>query len=111
MIAVNRQSLDDTLALVADDCTYHNVPTGTVQGQEAMRRALEPMFAGGPVTFETTQQICVGNVVMNERIDTFTTGGTTVVLPVAGVFEVTDGKISLWRDYWDLQTIAKAKGA
>jgi limonene-1,2-epoxide hydrolase len=28
-----------------------------------------------------------------------------VDLPVAGVFEVVDGQITLWRDYFDLPTI------
>ena len=28
-------------------------------------------------------------------------------LPVAGVFELRDGKIVLWRDYFDLETIMK----
>ena len=32
------------------------------------------------------------------------TNGKTIALPVAGVFELRDGKIAAWRDYFDLQT-------
>ena len=31
-------------------------------------------------------------------------GGKDIALPVAGVFEVRDGKIAAWRDYFDLAT-------
>ncbi len=33
--------------------------------------------------------------------------GKKVELPVAGVFEVKDGKITAWRDYFDMQTWAR----
>ena len=39
---------------------------------------------------------------MNERTDVITTDGSSVSLPVMGVFELRDGKISAWRDYFDL---------
>jgi limonene-1,2-epoxide hydrolase len=42
---------------------------------------------------------------MNERVDRFRVGDRWADLPVAGVFEVNaDGKIVLWRDYFDLTT-------
>ena len=44
-----------------------------------------------------------GNVVMTERTDVFFAGPKTIELPVMGTFEVTDdGKISAWRDYFDM---------
>ncbi len=45
-----------------------------------------------------------GSVVLTERLDRFVMGGKTVELPVAGVFEVSDGKITAWRDYFDMAT-------
>jgi limonene-1,2-epoxide hydrolase len=48
-----------------------------------------------------------GDVVLTERIDTFEMGGKDVVLPVMGVFEVRDGKIAAWRDYFDMATWTK----
>ena len=49
-----------------------------------------------------------GNLVMNERIDYLTIGGKTVALPVAGVFEIENGKIKAWRDYFDAVTVNQA---
>ncbi len=52
------------------------------------------------------------SVVLTERIDTFTVGDVVAPLPVMGTFEVRDGKISAWRDYFDLgQITAMLSGA
>jgi Limonene-1,2-epoxide hydrolase catalytic domain len=42
-----------------------------------------------------------GPVVMTERVDVFTLAGKTFDLRVMGAFEVNDGKINAWRDYFD----------
>jgi len=44
-----------------------------------------------------------GNVVLTERIDHFHRAAGVIDLPVMGTFEVRDGKIAAWRDYFDLQ--------
>jgi len=38
-----------------------------------------------------------GDVVFTQRIDRFQMSGRQVELPVAGVFEVKDGRIAAWR--------------
>jgi limonene-1,2-epoxide hydrolase len=43
-----------------------------------------------------------GDVVLTERVDHFLVGGTRVSVPCMGVFELRDGRIAAWRDYWDL---------
>jgi limonene-1,2-epoxide hydrolase len=45
------------------------------------------------------------NLVFTERVDTFTVGGKVAPLPVMGIFEIRDGKISAWRDYFDMAQI------
>jgi len=42
-------------------------------------------------------------VVLTERADNFTIGETRVCVPCMGIFELCNGKIAAWRDYWDLQ--------
>lgn len=51
-----------------------------------------------------------GNRVLTERVDHFTIGDRQVDLPVAGVFEVHDGAITTWHDYFDLQTYLRQAG-
>jgi limonene-1,2-epoxide hydrolase len=47
---------------------------------------------------------------MNERVDSFVMGPKKIELPVAGVFEIQNGKISAWRDYFDLASFQKQMG-
>jgi limonene-1,2-epoxide hydrolase len=99
--------------LVADDLEYDNVPIGKNIGRAAMIKLLGGMMKGvDEVQFETHRQACTGNVVMNERTDRFRIGDAWVALPVAGVFEVgDDGRIVLWRDFFDFATFQKQMAA
>ena len=57
------------------------------------------------IEWPVKRQMSSGNSVMNERVDRFEINGTWVELPVVGVFEVNDDdRITLWRDYFDLET-------
>ncbi len=97
--------LDGACELVSDDLEYDNVPVGKNHGPEGLKSFLSMMVSGvAEVEFITHRQIAVGNVVTNERTDRFRIGDSWIDLPVAGVFVVDDGKISLWRDYFDMAT-------
>ena len=53
------------------------------------------------------RQFSTGNLVINERRDKMTFGDVQVDLLVLGVFEVVDGKITMWRDHCDMRTITE----
>ena len=55
--------------------------------------------------WKVLRELAEGDVVMNERVDSFTIDGKRADLPVMGVFVLRDGLIAEWRDYFDLQTI------
>jgi len=99
--------LDAACALVTDDLLYDNVPMGANHGPDGLKAVLGPMVDGvDEVQFVVHRQAVTGNVVMNERTDRFRVGDRWMDLPVAGVFEVAaDGRISLWRDFFDLGTL------
>lgn len=101
------KDLDGACELVAADVEYDNVPMGKVEGPEGIKATLGPMVEGlDEVEFVVLRQTATGNVVMNERVDRFRIGDRWADLPVAGVFEVgPDGLITLWRDYFDQQTL------
>ena len=46
-------------------------------------------------------------VVLTERTDRFLVGETWIEIPVMGTFELRDGKLSAWRDYFDLAQFQK----
>lgn len=95
------------LAYVAGDCEYTNPPPiGTVHGPAAIRAVLEPFF--GPTLeneFRVLREAANGSVVVLERLDRHRLADKWVELPVTGVFEVHDGLITYWRDYFDAATI------
>jgi limonene-1,2-epoxide hydrolase len=49
-----------------------------------------------------------GAAVLTERTDALIFGGLRLQFWVCGVFEVQDGRITLWRDYFDFYDILKA---
>ena len=103
------KDLDGALALVTDDVEYDNVPMRKVYGPAGIREALEPFLAGcTAVDWVIHHQASTGDVVMNERTDRFEMGGRWLELGVAGLFVLRDGRIALWRDYFDLPTFQKA---
>jgi limonene-1,2-epoxide hydrolase len=98
---------DEALKLVSDDCDYINPPPlGAVRGPAGVRAVLEPFF--GPTVeneFRVLREAANGPVVVLERLDRHLFGDKWVELPVTGVFEIHDGKITYWRDYFDAATI------
>jgi limonene-1,2-epoxide hydrolase len=104
--------IEGSLALLADDCVYHNIPVDPVVGIEAIREFIKGFAAGVErVDFATNAIAANGSTVLTERVDTFRYPGKQIDLPVMGTFEVNaDGKISAWRDYFDLNQFMSQMG-
>ncbi|HLZ72566.1 MAG TPA: limonene-1,2-epoxide hydrolase family protein [Dehalococcoidia bacterium] len=91
------------LGYFAEDAVYHNIPMQPMHGREAIGGFLR-RFTGqaSAAQFEMLHIAASGDTVLTERIDRFTLGERRIALPVMGVFELRDGKIAAWRDYFDL---------
>lgn len=97
---------DTALALVSEDCEYTNIPMQTVRGPVGIRGVLEPFFAPTLENQLTVlREAAVGPLVFLERLDRHLLPTGWVELPVTGVYEVHDGLITVYRDYFDLATI------
>ena len=91
-----------------DDVVYHNIPMDPAVGIDATIAFIEGFFAMCEgMTIETTHLAVRDNVVLTERIDTFTMGEVVAPLPVMGTFELRGDKICAWRDYFDMGQITK----
>ena len=101
--AFNRHDLDAIMAFFADDAEYHNIPVDPVKGADAIRTTIAGFTTGvESVVFEMRHIAAAGDVVLTERVDVFTFPNGRIALPVSGTFEVRDGKIAAWRDYFDM---------
>jgi limonene-1,2-epoxide hydrolase len=109
--AWSRRNIDELLGYFTDDAVYHNMPLAPVTGKDGIREILNLFVPpAGLIEFEMRNVASRGTVVFTERVDRFTVAGRTVALPVAGVFEIRDGKIAAWRDYFDLATWQRESG-
>jgi limonene-1,2-epoxide hydrolase len=107
--AFERLDADELTAYFTPDALYHNIPMAPLRGHAAIHafiKAIPEQFLG--LRFEILHQVAGGNLVMNERLDHFELRDRVVTLPVAGIFELEQGKIRAWRDYFDLATLAHA---
>jgi limonene-1,2-epoxide hydrolase len=91
----------------SDDIVYHNIPMAPAEGIEATMAVID-MFVGmcQSMEFEVHHLASDGSTVLTERTDTFTINGKTAPLPVMGAFHVSDGKITAWRDYFDMAQVS-----
>jgi len=110
--AMEKKDFDNGLKYVADNCEYVNGPMGTMYGPAGVRAMLEPFFT--PVleqTFIIKREVASGPVVFMERLDRHLMPTGWIELPVTGVYEVHDGRITLWHEYFDLATIQNQMAA
>ena len=102
-------------AFFTDDAVYHNIPMAPVTGREAIAKNIASFIRPGAPGIEAIQFRVIniaanGPVVMTERVDVFKLPHKSFELPVMGTFEVRDGKISAWRDYFDTNQFTTRMG-
>jgi len=88
---------------LTEDAVFHMLPLEPVRGPEAIRKECRKLDLLGTVSVKILHLAAAGNVVFTERLDGLRTPERARELPVAGVFELRDGKIAAWRDYFDLR--------
>jgi len=105
-IAAGRRDPSLLRPFFSEDVVYHNIPMEPAEGIEATMAVLN-MFMGmcDGLEFEVHHLASDGSTVLTERTDTFTMNGKTAPLPVMGAFHVVDGKITAWRDYFDMAQV------
>ncbi|BDH57918.1 limonene-1,2-epoxide hydrolase family protein [Tsukamurella sp. PLM1] len=99
---------DAAIAAFDEHVVYTNVGLATLRGRDRAARVLRLLARPG-VGFgvEVTSIASDGAVVLTERIDELRVGPLRVRFWVCGRFDVHDGRIVLWRDYFDNLDIAK----
>jgi len=107
--AWSRRDPEELAEYFCEDGVYHNMPLGPVQGRGAICQFISAFIKDWSSTdWEVLTLMTAGDKVIAERIDRTLIGGKAVDLPCCGVFEMSDGKIKLWRDYFDLSTYLNA---
>lgn len=108
--AWNRIDMAAVVDFLAPDVFYHNVPLEPIQGRDQVAAYLDQVGPFEAVDWRILSIAAAGNKVLTERVDAFRVGGQRIALPLMGVFEIADGKISQWRDYFDLGDYLRQTG-
>lgn len=100
-------------SLLDEESIYYDVPIGpssAAKGPDGivarLRLGLEPLAA-----YENVERHIAGDgeTVMVEHAETWHwTTGESVTLPFVTVHRVVDGKVRVWKDYWDYRTLIDA---
>jgi limonene-1,2-epoxide hydrolase len=102
-------------AFFTDDAVYHNIPLAPVTGRKAIANNLATFIRPGAPGIESLHLRVLniaadGPVVLTERVDVFRLPNKSFELQVMGTFEVSDGKINAWRDYFDQNQFTSRMG-
>jgi limonene-1,2-epoxide hydrolase len=101
--AWDENRFDAAFALMTPDIVYKNTGYPDAVGHDAVRTTLAALIDGTTPMTSVVHAIAenADGVVMTERTDTLHTSNGAIAFPVMGAFDVKDGLIAGWRDYFD----------
>ena len=107
--------VDAMTALLADDFVWQlNVPLSPIiRGREAARAELErhnQMSTGMVDGSEIRAVVSNDDTVVVERLDVNVVFGKRLTFHVTSIFDVREGEITGWREYWDTGDVAQQLG-
>jgi limonene-1,2-epoxide hydrolase len=111
----DQQDVDAMVSRMAEDIVWQvNVPlSAVVEGRDAARTEIERQNkrSTGMLMGSAVRSIASNDgTVFTERVDVVEIAGKRVALSINGIFEVRDGKIAAWREYFDSLDLAHQLG-
>jgi len=108
--ALSARDWESLKSFISDDCIYLDVPTGptlAARGPEDIVKRLKLGIA--PLaSYENHEGLLLsdGTNVMYEHSETWVwTSGETATLHFVSVHRVENGKVTIWKDYWDMAAL------
>lgn len=104
--------LETIVGYFAPDAVYHNVPVQPIRGLEGIRKIFDSfLMVFAESRLEVVTLAAGPGLVIAERVDHFVMrDGKRIALPVTGVFEVRNGRIQRFSDYFDLADFERQSG-
>jgi limonene-1,2-epoxide hydrolase len=111
--AIGKRDWEAVKTVVSHDCIFLDMPLGptlAARGSDNIVKRLKSGLENENLAKWANHDVLLltnGVDVMYEHLVTYTsTNGETANNPIVSVHKVIDGKVALWKDYWDLNTIA-----
>jgi limonene-1,2-epoxide hydrolase len=108
LFAVQNEDFGAADALLADDAKWQNVGLPTISGRQRIIKLLRSGEGRAGFEVKFHRIAAEGTSVLTERTDVLVFKALRLQFWVCGVFEVHDGRITLWRDYFDFFAMFKA---
>jgi limonene-1,2-epoxide hydrolase len=100
---------DAAMEFLAVDVVYENSWMPTVRGRERVRKVFQALLRiGTEVEMHVHTISADGPTVLTERTDVLQWGRLRIQFWICGRFDVHDGQIVLWREYYDPLAILAA---
>jgi limonene-1,2-epoxide hydrolase len=103
LVAWSSLDVDQIMAYFAPEATWlPGFGFATSSGHDEIRQAVDGFVKNMSWCENEVLNLAVsGNVVLTERVDHMIFDGERLDAPGMGTFEVSEGKITAWRDYFD----------
>lgn len=108
LYALQGADYDAANAALDDNLVYENVGLPTIRGRARAIKLFRQMEGRASFEVKIHRIAADGAAVLTERSDALIFGPLRLQFWVCGVFEVHDGRITLWRDYFDFYDMLKA---
>ncbi|MDJ0392256.1 limonene-1,2-epoxide hydrolase family protein [Rhodococcus sp. G-MC3] len=100
--ALEDRRIEDVIARLDDTVIWHNVGLPKVRGISRVGKFMKMLAKPGYGFDVTIHNIAAnGDIVLTERTDVLIWRRLRIEFWVCGTFELRDGKIAVWRDYFD----------
>ena len=106
--ALQDSDLEAAEAALDDNLVYENVGLPTIHGSARAIKLFRQMEGRAAFEVKIHRIAADGAAVLTERTDALIFGPLRLQFWVCGVFEVHNGRITLWRDYFDFFDMFKA---
>ena len=102
LYALQDEDFDTADSVLADNIVWQNVGVLTLRGRERIMKIFRRGQGRAGFEVKIHRIAAEGNAVLTERTDALIFGPLRLQFWVCGVFEVHAGRITLWRDYFDI---------
>ncbi|WAC54543.1 limonene-1,2-epoxide hydrolase family protein [Gordonia sp. SL306] len=94
---------------VDENIAYTNVSTPTVHGKRKVAKVFSGLdnLSWAGFNYRMVNVSADGPVVLTERVDELRIGRVAMQFWVCGRFEIAEGRITVWRDYFDYWDMTK----
>ncbi len=109
LAAIKSRDMERIMGFFSWDPVFHNIPWEPLAGFEVVRDFLQTMVDSSTELDWQVHNIAEtdAGAVLTERTDRFRFGDKPIEVPVMGIFELQNGKITAWRDYFDTKQVSE----